>query len=52
MQARKFLTDATQPGNLQKALKLQLEAFWGNHNRKILALGGAVLVYALWYTPA
>lgn len=48
-QARTLITDASQPGNLQRALKLQLEAFWGNHNRKILALGGALVVYALWY---
>ena len=39
----------SQPGSFQKVIKLQLEAFWGNHGRKVLALGGVLLVYALWY---
>lgn len=40
-----------QPGTMQKVLKLQLEAFWGNHGRKVLALGGVLLVYMLWQAP-
>ena len=46
LQARKLLSDARQPGQVQK---LQLEAFWGRHSRKVLVLGGAVVVYLLWY---
>lgn len=42
------MTDASKPGSLQKAFKLQLEAFWGNNSGKVLALGGAVVVYLLW----
>lgn len=39
-----------QQGRLQKAIGLQLEAFWQHHRSKVLAAGGVALVYILWKT--
>lgn len=50
LQVKHLLASASQPGSVQKVMKLQLEAFWGRHGRKVLALGGVLVVYALWYS--
>lgn len=48
MQMKRMLHNVQQPGNVQRVLKLQLEAFWQRHSRAILALGAVLLVYSLW----
>ena len=47
-QARQLIESASRPGSLQKVIKLQAEAFWHNHGRKVMAVGGVFVVYALW----
>ncbi|KAK9862722.1 hypothetical protein WJX84_007116 [Apatococcus fuscideae] len=49
-QAQKLITSASQPGQLQKALGLQAEAFWQAHRRKFALAACALGAYFLWKT--
>lgn len=49
-QAKQWVDAAGNPAQMQRVVSLQLEAFWQRHSRKILALGGVLLVYMLWRT--
>ncbi|KAK9806949.1 hypothetical protein WJX72_008426 [[Myrmecia] bisecta] len=49
-QARQWLKGVQQPGSIQKAASLQVEAFWQHHRRKVFVAAGVVGVYFLWRT--
>ncbi len=49
-QAKQWVDAAGNPAQMQRVVSLQLEAFWQRHSRKVLAVGGVLLVYMLWRT--
>jgi hypothetical protein len=48
LQAKQLIGSAVRPGAVQKAISLQLEAFWQRHGRKVMGLGAVFVLYILW----
>ena len=48
MQAKRWVNAVYKPGSLQKAIGLQIEAFWQRHGNKVFAALGLFGVYLLW----
>jgi len=48
--ARQLLDRIQKPGNLQRAVSLQLESAWQRHHRKVLVGGLLLLTYSAWRT--
>lgn len=49
VQAKQLIDSAVKPGAVQKAISLQLEAFWQRHGRKVIGVGAVFLLYFLWW---
>ena len=48
LQVRTLLSSLQTSGKWQRVLSLQLEAFWVQHRRNLMAVAGAGVVYVLW----
>lgn len=46
--AQRWVNAVYKPGSLQKAIGLQIEAFWHRHGNKVFAALGVFGVYLLW----
>lgn len=48
MQVRGLVDSFRVPGKWQRVMSLQLEAFWLQHRRNLIAVGGVGVIYVLW----